>query len=121
MIRTTVRLPDELLEDAKEHARRTGRTLTQLLEHAVRAELGRSATPSHVAERSPLYRARVDRAERESSLQEQPARSAAQRERLATQMVEQVAQLQAFLRAQPDLDSRLPDEILGYDAHGLPQ
>jgi antitoxin VapB len=32
-----------------------------------------------------------------------------------------VAELQAFLRNQPDLDTRSDDEILGYDAFGLPR
>ena len=31
-----------------------------------------------------------------------------------------VAELQAFVRAQPDRDPRGADEILGYDAFGLP-
>ena len=31
-----------------------------------------------------------------------------------------VAEIQAFLRAQPDRDRRTPDEILGYDQFGLP-
>ena len=38
-MKTTVRLDDQLLEDAKEHAARTGRTLTALLEDALRALL----------------------------------------------------------------------------------
>lgn len=32
----------------------------------------------------------------------------------------EVAELQAFLRAQPDRDPRSDDELLGYDAFGLP-
>jgi antitoxin VapB len=31
-----------------------------------------------------------------------------------------VAEIQAYLAALPDLDPRTPDEILGYDAAGLP-
>ncbi len=31
-----------------------------------------------------------------------------------------VAEIQAYLAALPDLDPRAPDEILGYDAAGLP-
>jgi predicted transcriptional regulator len=41
MIRTTVRLPDDLLEQAQAHAARTGRSFTQLLADALRFELER--------------------------------------------------------------------------------
>ena len=40
-MRTTVRLDDKLLADAKRHAAETGRTLTGLLEDALRASLAR--------------------------------------------------------------------------------
>lgn len=40
-MRTTVRLPDELMVAAKRHAAATGRTLTQLIEDALHAELRR--------------------------------------------------------------------------------
>lgn len=43
-MRTTVRLPDDLMRRAKQHATATGRTLTQLMEDAVRAELSQSVT-----------------------------------------------------------------------------
>lgn len=39
MKRTTIRLSDDLLRAARLRARETGRTLTQLVEHALRAEL----------------------------------------------------------------------------------
>ena len=106
MIRTTVRLPDDLLETAKERARLTGRSLTQLLEDAVRAELSHSPPSARVAERSPLYR--VDR-EVESNAWHR------------AQVAAQIAELQIFLRAQPDRDLRSADEIIGYDAYGLPR
>ena len=32
----------------------------------------------------------------------------------------EVVELQDFLAGLPDRDSRSPEEILGYDAHGLP-
>lgn len=32
----------------------------------------------------------------------------------------EVAEIQAFVASLPDRDSRSPDEILGYDARGLP-
>ena len=123
MQRTTVRLPDELLDDAKDCARLTGRTLTQLLEDAVRSELARAPMPAstRVAERSVRYSARNESAsaapsDHDSSSAAQPAAAAQIREQLHAQ----VADIQAFLRTLPDNDSRTPDEILGYDANGLP-
>jgi hypothetical protein len=44
-MRTTVRLDDQLLTDAKEHAAKTGRTLTALLEDALRALLALENRP----------------------------------------------------------------------------
>lgn len=35
-------------------------------------------------------------------------------------LFDEVTELQAFLRAQPDRDTRSADEILGYNAFGLP-
>lgn len=55
MSRTTVRLPDDLLEQAQAHAARTGRTFTQLLSDALRYELQREAAPRRVAEPLPTY------------------------------------------------------------------
>lgn len=46
MRRTTIRLDDRLLARAKEHAARTGRTLTAVIEDALRAALGRSRQKS---------------------------------------------------------------------------
>ena len=40
-MRTTVRMDDDLLRRAKEQAARTGRTLTQVLEDALRVTLAR--------------------------------------------------------------------------------
>lgn len=42
-MRTTVRLPDDLLREAKRHAVETGRTLTDVIEEALRAALAREA------------------------------------------------------------------------------
>ena len=53
-MRTTVRLPDELMRAAKRRAQETGRSLTQLLEDALRAEL-RSPRARRVAEPLPTY------------------------------------------------------------------
>ena len=55
-MRTTVRLPDTLMRAAKRRAQETGRTLTQLLEDALRAELLKSARARRVAEPLPTYR-----------------------------------------------------------------
>ncbi|HYW30173.1 MAG TPA: ribbon-helix-helix domain-containing protein [Gemmatimonas sp.] len=54
-MRTTVRLPDELMRAAKRRAQQTGRTLTQLLEDALRAELQRSSRAHRVPEPLPVY------------------------------------------------------------------
>jgi antitoxin VapB len=43
-------------------------------------------------------------------------RRGSQRRRLLSQ----VAEIQGFVRSLPDRDARTPDEILGYDAAGLP-
>jgi len=55
MIRTTVRLPAELLSSAQRLARETGRTFTELLEDAVRHELQRRTSPRAVREPLPTY------------------------------------------------------------------
>jgi hypothetical protein len=56
MQRTTVRLPDELLRAAKRRAQQTGRTLTQLLEDSLRAELQRVPAAALVRDPLPTYR-----------------------------------------------------------------
>lgn len=43
-MRTTVRLDDDLLADAKTAAARSGRTLTQVIEDALRESLARGAS-----------------------------------------------------------------------------
>lgn len=40
-MRTTIRLPDDLLRDAKRLAAESGRTLTSVIEDSLRAALGR--------------------------------------------------------------------------------
>ena len=42
-MRTTVRLDDQLLAEAKRHAARTGRTLTSLIDEGLREVLARGA------------------------------------------------------------------------------
>jgi len=56
MQRTTVRLPDELMRAAKRRAQQTGRTLTQLLEDCLRAELRQPTKAPRVMEPLPIYR-----------------------------------------------------------------
>jgi len=123
MRRTTVRLPDDLLDDAKDCARLSGRTLTQLLEDAVRSELTRTAVtgPLRTAEpRAFVY----DRGSGEGLINGVDVR--AKTPDSATPQARehvhaQVAEIQEFLRTLPDRDTRSPDEILDYDAHGLPR
>lgn len=55
-MRTTVRLPDELMRAAKRRAQETGRSLTQLLEDALRAELRQPTRARRVAAPLPTYR-----------------------------------------------------------------
>lgn len=45
-MRTTIRLPDDLLAAAKRHAAATGRTLTRVIEDALRAALARQERAS---------------------------------------------------------------------------
>lgn len=40
-MRTTIRLPDSLIQEAKAHALRTGKTLTAVIEDALRESLAR--------------------------------------------------------------------------------
>ena len=54
-MRTTVRLPDELMRAARRRAQETGRSLTQLLEDALRAELRQTSRARRVAEPLPTY------------------------------------------------------------------
>ena len=46
MQRTTVRLPPGLMTQAKKLARETGRTLTQVIEDALRQAVNRKTTPA---------------------------------------------------------------------------
>jgi hypothetical protein len=54
-MRTTVRLPDELMRAAKRRALQTGRSLTQLLEDCLRAELRQPLSARRVSEPLPTY------------------------------------------------------------------
>jgi hypothetical protein len=49
-MRTTIRLPDDLLEAAKRRAVSTGRTLTKVIEDALRAALAREDTDTRPSE-----------------------------------------------------------------------
>jgi hypothetical protein len=56
-MRTTVRLDDDLLREAKAHAAATRRTLTQLIEDALRESLARrAATAKHPRIELPVFR-----------------------------------------------------------------
>lgn len=57
-MRTTIRLDDQLLRDAKAHAARTGRTLTSVIEDALRASLQRAQLVPDVQESLPVFRPR---------------------------------------------------------------
>ena len=48
-MRTTVRLDDRLLADAKRYATQSGRTLTSLIDEGLREVLARRTLPSQVA------------------------------------------------------------------------
>jgi hypothetical protein len=55
-MRTTIRLPPDLLTAAKRHAAQTGRTLTALIEDALRLALGTEMpSPARVREALPTY------------------------------------------------------------------
>jgi hypothetical protein len=53
-MRTTVRLPDDLLRAAKRRAVETGRTLTRVIEDALRAELARGPAGSRGGEKEDV-------------------------------------------------------------------
>jgi hypothetical protein len=53
-MRTTVRLDDGLLAQAKEEAARSGRTLTQVIEDSLREALGRPLRTEVAQRRAPL-------------------------------------------------------------------
>ena len=60
-MRTTIRLDDQLLRDAKTHAARTGRTLTAVIEDALRESLARGRTRElHDLEALPTHSARLE-------------------------------------------------------------
>jgi len=76
-MRTTLNLPDALLREAKDRARNEGRTLTSLMEEALRARLDQPGSPEvdvalpswrsggmlvDVADREALWQALDDRA-----------------------------------------------------------
>lgn len=54
-MRTTVRLPDELLRAAKRRAQATGRSLTQLLEDVLRSELRQPVRKQPAVAPLPTY------------------------------------------------------------------
>lgn len=101
MQRTTIRLPDELLESAKGHARRTGRTLTQLIEDGVRAELSRGRVT------------RVSEAGEPSDVDDPGAER-------SVSLADSVQEIQQYVQRLKPRARRTESEILGLDAFGLP-
>jgi len=118
MLRTTVRLPDALLDDAKRHARRTGRTLTQLIEDGVRSELARSSAVlgahARVGEATPRY------GDAHVSDVSAVTTGAFDDRDASDDLSERVAEIQEYVRRLPLRDRRTTDEILGYDTFGVP-
>jgi hypothetical protein len=57
-VRTTIRLDEQLLRDAKAHAARTGRTLTSVIEDALRASLQRAQLVPDDHASPPVFRPR---------------------------------------------------------------
>ena len=57
-MRTTIRLDDVLLRDAKAHAARTGRTLTAVIEDALRESLARRKANQKTRVELPVFRPR---------------------------------------------------------------
>ena len=55
-MRTTVRLDERLLRDLKQYAARKGRTITSVMEDAVRQFLARKDTPAPSAVAFPTYK-----------------------------------------------------------------
>lgn len=59
-MRTTIRLDDQLLRDAKTYAVRTGRTLTAVIEDALRASLARTQGEQQDNDPLPTHSARLE-------------------------------------------------------------
>lgn len=57
-MRTTIRVDEQLLRDAKAHAARTGRTLTAVIEDALRASLQRTQLAPAEDVAPPVFRPR---------------------------------------------------------------
>ena len=120
MQRTTVRLPAEILDEAKRHARRTGRTLTQLIEDGVRSELAQGAvrgTGMRVGEATPRYGDAHPSDMRDAAVDAYDTGDAPD---APDALAARVADMQEYVRRLPRRDRRSSEEILGYDAFGLP-
>ncbi|MDQ3424883.1 MAG: ribbon-helix-helix protein, CopG family [Actinomycetota bacterium] len=57
-VRTTIRLDEQLLREAKAHAARTGRTLTAVIEDALRASFQRARLAPAEHASPPVFRPR---------------------------------------------------------------
>lgn len=114
-IKTTVYLDSADYRALQAHAEVQGRSAAELIREAVRHLVAQHAgrTPSNrVAEATPYYAARAERtASGSPQIPSAPLPSIADR----------LAEIQAMVREMPILDARPADEILGYDADGLPR
>lgn len=57
-MKTTIELPDALLDEAKQVAQREGTTLKELIDHGLRAELARRSQPREFTLRDASFRGR---------------------------------------------------------------
>ena len=108
-IKTTVYLDEGDYRALQAIAAARAESAAELIREAVRgfvAAYGESGAVRRVAESSPRYRAMPEPA----PLSVPPLPS----------VVARLAEIQAMVREGPVLDTRPADEILGYDAHGLP-
>jgi hypothetical protein len=106
-MKTTVEVSDDLYRRAKSEAALRGRKLKDLVEEGLRLVLD---TPSAKASRPKLAGLMKNVGGREERKPE-----------AIENLVEDVMEIGRHCAALPLLDQRRPDEILGYDEHGLPQ
>ena len=107
----TIKLPG-VEKLARELAKRTGESVDEAVAAAIRERLERSAGCSIAGTgetiRDPMVEDIVERMRREPGPDPESTRTA-------------IREIQEGLAKLPVLDSRTPDEILGYDEFGLPQ
>ncbi len=97
-------------ELARELAKRTGESVDDAVATAIRERLERSASPKNRPVgviRDPMVEEIVERMRRQPLPDPEAAHAA-------------IREIQESLAKLPVLDSRSPDELLGYDEFGLP-